>query len=122
MDKCLYGKTHNQNECFNGIIWERIPKTVYVGYDQLQLGVYDAISHFNIGKKASIEVYQALNIDTGPYMMIFCSALNRRWLYPWRNQKQKRNKRSPQGIALNKKNKEDNDVENEGVTYGTGEF
>ena len=27
LSKCLHGKTQNQNEAFNKIIWERVPKT-----------------------------------------------------------------------------------------------
>ena len=122
MDKCLHSKTHNQNECFNGIIWERIPKTVYVRYDQLQLGIYDAISHFDIGKKAIIEVYQALNIDPGRYMMISCSALNRRRLYHAGTKNKQETKDRRKALRGEKKNKEDNDVEKEGTTYGKGEF
>ena len=26
LEKCLHGKTQNQNESFNSIIWDRIPK------------------------------------------------------------------------------------------------
>ena len=122
LGKCLHGKTQNQNECFNGMIWERIPKTVYVGYDQLQLGVYDAVAHFNIGRKASIEVYQALSINPGRYMMLSCSAINRRRLYHAGTKNKKDTKDRRKVLRGKKKNKEDIDVEKEGVTYGKGEF
>ena len=49
LTKCLHGKTQNQNDCFNGTIWERIPKTKYVSFEQLKFGVYDAVANFNIG-------------------------------------------------------------------------
>ena len=49
--KCLHGKTQNANECFNGMIWQRIPKIYYVGLQKLQFGVYDAIANFNYGKR-----------------------------------------------------------------------
>ena len=49
MEKCLHGKTQNQNESFNSMIWDRIPKTRYVSLTQLELEVYDAVAHFNIG-------------------------------------------------------------------------
>ena len=41
--KYLDGKTRNQNEYFHGMIWQQLPKTVYVGSDAFQLGVYDPI-------------------------------------------------------------------------------
>ena len=49
LEKCLHGKTQSQNESFNSMIWDRIPKTRYVSLTQLELEVYDAVAHFNIG-------------------------------------------------------------------------
>ena len=43
LSKCLDGKTQNQNESLNGMIWERVPKGTFVGSEVLQLGVYDAV-------------------------------------------------------------------------------
>ena len=51
LEKCLHGKTQNANECFNGMIWERLPKTKYVGFEKLKLGVFDDIANFNYGKR-----------------------------------------------------------------------
>ena len=48
--KCLPGITQNTNECFNGMICERIPKIHYVGPDKMELDVCDAIAYFNYGK------------------------------------------------------------------------
>ena len=33
LSKCLHGKTQNQNESFNGMIWERLPKTKLAEYN-----------------------------------------------------------------------------------------
>ncbi|GFU80951.1 uncharacterized protein TNCV_1276971 [Trichonephila clavipes] len=39
--KCLHGRTQNPNESFNKCIWERIPKTVFVGIETLKfLGLW----------------------------------------------------------------------------------
>ncbi len=53
LKKCLDGKTQNQNESLNGMIWNRLPKTIFVGADVLNFGAYDAVAHFNIGNKAA---------------------------------------------------------------------
>ena len=58
LEKCLHGLSQNRNESFNGTIWNRIPKGTYVGLRQLEIGVYDAIAHFNIGSEAAILVYE----------------------------------------------------------------
>ena len=47
LKKCLHGLTQNQNESFNGTIWNRIPKGTYVGLRQLGIGVYDMQLHIS---------------------------------------------------------------------------
>ena len=65
LEKCAYGKTQNQNESLNAMVWNKVPKGSYVGLRQLEIGVYDAVSHFNIGNKAAILVYEKLGMVTG---------------------------------------------------------
>ena len=58
LEKCLHSKNQNQNESFNLMIWDHIPKTRYVSLTQLELGVYDVVADFNIIKKASVLIYE----------------------------------------------------------------
>ena len=37
IQKCLHGKTQNQNESYNSMIWERILKITYCGKDKLSI-------------------------------------------------------------------------------------
>jgi hypothetical protein len=43
---CLHGKTQKPIECLNSVIWTRILKTVFVRFDTLKFGVYDAVLCF----------------------------------------------------------------------------
>ena len=52
----LLSKTQNQNDSLNGMIWNRLPKSVFVGANVLKLGIYDAVAHFNIGATATTEI------------------------------------------------------------------
>ena len=81
LEKCLHGKTQNQNESFNVMIWDRIPKTRYVSLTQLELGVYDAVTNFNIGKKASVLIYEKLNLIPGTFTLQGCDTINRKRLF-----------------------------------------
>lgn len=63
--KCLHGKTQNANEAFNHILWSRIPKTVFVGANTLQIGLCDAVLSFNDGNVGRAKVLQKLNINPG---------------------------------------------------------
>lgn len=60
MKKLLHGKTQNNNESFNGTIWNRVAKSTHVGLSTLCFGVYDAISHFNYGQKAALDTMEFL--------------------------------------------------------------
>ncbi|GFU33616.1 uncharacterized protein TNCV_1797991 [Trichonephila clavipes] len=65
LKKCLHGRTQNPNESFNKCIWERIPKTVFVGIEALKFGVMDAVICFNDGYVSRIKVFEALGIKPG---------------------------------------------------------
>ncbi|GFV41931.1 uncharacterized protein TNCV_4140381 [Trichonephila clavipes] len=65
LKKCLHGRTQNPNESFNKCIWERIPKTVFVGIETLKFGVMDSVICFNDGYVSRIKVFEALGIKPG---------------------------------------------------------
>ncbi|GFS61997.1 uncharacterized protein TNCV_2592791 [Trichonephila clavipes] len=65
LKKCLQGRTPNPNESFNKCIWERIPKTVFVGIETLKFGVMDVVICFNDGYVSRIKVSEALGIKPG---------------------------------------------------------
>ena len=57
LEKCLHGKTQNQNEALNGMVWQRIWKEVYFGQEILEMGFYNAVAHFNIGTSPVFEAF-----------------------------------------------------------------
>ena len=69
LSKCLHGKTQNQNESMNGMIWNRIPKNIFVGVDVLEFGAYDAVAHFNVGAEAAVNIFKEINLDPGEYIL-----------------------------------------------------
>ena len=62
----MLGKTQNANESFNGTIWERITKNIFV---LLEFGVYDGVPHCNIRMKTSVLVYEKLNFISVVFML-----------------------------------------------------
>lgn len=62
LGKCLHGKTQNANESFNGVIWQRIPKEVFVSLKTVILGAYDAVIQFNSGYEGCLEVLRRMDI------------------------------------------------------------
>ncbi|KAL8561275.1 hypothetical protein ACOMHN_047130 [Nucella lapillus] len=49
LNRIKHGRTQNANECLNGQIWARCPKTVHVGATRIRSAVASAISQFNQG-------------------------------------------------------------------------
>jgi hypothetical protein len=45
----------------------RLPKRFFVGGNVLQLGVYDAVAHFNMGSRASVDILQQDGLVLGYY-------------------------------------------------------
>ena len=78
LKKCRHGKTQNANESFNGTIWDQIPKVTHVSLSTLCSGVYDALSRFNYGQKAALDIIRLLDIDPGIYMIKFCGSINKK--------------------------------------------
>ena len=58
LEKCLHGKTQNQNESLNALVWQRVPKEVFVAKATFHL--YNAIAHFNNGAQTLLALYKAL--------------------------------------------------------------
>ena len=81
LKKCLHGKIQNQNESFNAMIWERVPKITYCPNDRLELAVYDASANFNEGRQATIDILKDLNINPGYHTTVMCYDLNKRRKY-----------------------------------------
>lgn len=63
--KCLHGKTQNNNECLNKLIWDRCSKEYYVEVRTVEEAVYSAISYFNDGASSIAKLLEKLGIVIG---------------------------------------------------------
>ena len=81
LEKRLHGETQNQNESFNLMIWDGIPKMRYVSLTQLELRLCDAVANFSIGKKDSVLIYEKMNLIPGKFTLQDCDKINRKRLF-----------------------------------------
>ena len=81
LEKRLHGETQNQNESFNLMIWDGIPKMRYVSLTRLELGLFDAVANFSIGKKDSVLIYEKMNLIPGKFTLQDCDKINRKRLF-----------------------------------------
>ncbi|XP_028414795.1 uncharacterized protein LOC114537882 [Dendronephthya gigantea] len=122
LSKCLDCKTQNQNESFNGMVWNRLPKQVFVGSDVLHLGVYDAVSHFNIGARASIKIFERMNISSGDHCLAQCSTADKQRIQSAERKSEEEVKKRRRLVRAKRKSKGDKQKQAEGLTYACGEF
>ena len=53
----------NANEALNGIIWSRVPKTVFVAKETVEMGAHSAVIHYNDGRKGVLNVLQYFGLQ-----------------------------------------------------------
>ena len=72
LKKCLHGKTQNNNESTNNVIWKRCSKDIYVGRNVLELGTVTTVINFNDGYQGMLKVFKELGINLGEYCINSC--------------------------------------------------
>ena len=121
LSKCLHGKTQNQNESFDGLIWRRTPKDRFVKLTTFGFAVYDAVTHFNIGNLASLILYDKVNIERGYYTPLGCISDNETRIS--NSVRQSSNKQKTRRRYLRGKKKVGDKLKNvEGKMYSVGSF
>ena len=89
--------------------------------ETLELGLYDAVAHFNIGAVTVIRILQALNIPPGKYTEEGCKLLDQLRVdgaeYKSKASTKKRRK-VIRGLKKEKRTKRNK----EGVNYSSGQF
>ena len=63
LKRMMHGGTQNTNECLNAMIWNRCPKTSFMGFRRVKGAVSRAVCIFNEGANALIDVMNNLYID-----------------------------------------------------------
>ena len=104
------------------MIWKRIPKCTYVGLTQFELGIYDAVAHFNIGSKAAIKVYEYLGLQPGVNTLAGCNVLNNDRLKNAARKASDKVKVRHRFLRGTRKSKGDKDKQKEKNTYSAGGF
>jgi len=122
LSKCLHGKTQNQNESFNGMIWNRAHKETFIKLIQFENAVYDSVAHFNVGNQASLDIYNGMGIDCGFHFVNGCHANNEFRLSCAAKQSSSISRTRRKLLRGKRKAKGDKNLEIEGQLYGAGSF
>ncbi len=122
LKRCLDGKAQNQNESLNGIIWNRLPKEVFIGSKVLKLGVYDAVAHFNIGSQAAVNVLEFLGIDPGTFCLTELEQQDHERVHKTEFKAKEETKKKRKIRRACKKKNADKYSQKESETYAAGGF
>ena len=69
LEKCLHGRTQNVNEPFNAIVWQRCPKTIFVGKTVFDISVASAVVDFTDGASGIIKILKRLGLHIRHFNM-----------------------------------------------------
>ena len=120
LSKCTHGLTQNVNECLNGLIWDRCPKSTYVEQETVALATYLAILKFNDGDISFLKIFSELDIVPGIFTSKGaqdCDNIRIRLSAKKSTEKVKKRRKALRHL---RKHYIDNTEEQEGATYEAG--
>ncbi|GFV88305.1 uncharacterized protein TNCV_927181 [Trichonephila clavipes] len=121
LKKCLHGKTQNPNESFNAILWQILPKEVFVEHQTLRLGAYIAVVQFNNGFQGLISILNEMGIVSGYYTIRGQKIFDNERIADSKRHSLPTAKTCRRKLRAIRK-KRNIKIEEEGITYKTGEF
>ena len=122
LKKCLHGKTQNANESFNGLIWQKCPKTIFSGRKTVEIAAASAVLHFNAGPIGIINVLKRLGVQKGYFTEAGSDKKSRKRKKSMERKNAEIFKKRRKYLRARKKGWQDNEVEQEGETYAAGKF
>ena len=122
LKKCLHGKTQNNNESLNGVIWKKCPKDVFVGRPTLETGVASAVLNFNDGSSGVLDVLNSLKIEPGKFTTEFCDKRDSERVIKMDLKSSDQTKLRRKQLRAQRKGFIDTIEQKEGFVYGAGEF
>ena len=118
--KCLHGKTQNNNECLNKLIWDRCSKEVFVGNQTIEDAAYCAVAQFNDGNVSIMKHFEKLGITSGRFTSSGVAVANVKRIY-WSDKKSSDGaKKRRKHLRSVKKGYQDKNEQKEGNVYESG--
>ena len=120
--KCEKGAAQNRNECFNKLVWSYLPKTDFAGASVVSIAVSLAVVHFNHGFGTLEHVLRAMHCNVGICTHLLFMDLDASRIENCNVKCSAAAKSKRKRLRRIKKGLEDEFEEEEGTTYGAGQF
>ncbi|GFW87673.1 uncharacterized protein TNCV_4486381 [Trichonephila clavipes] len=122
LKKCLHGKTQNNNESFNNVLWSVLPKEIFVHKKTFFLGSYMAVLLYNSGYLGLLPVFNYLGIGIDPTTLKNYMGIDKEIIQKSKRQSLPSTKLSRKKQKAKKKSKLAKNEAKEGLSYKYGEF
>ncbi len=122
LNKCTHGLTQNVNECLNGLIWDRCPKTTYVEQETVALATNLAVLKFNDGDISFLKLFEDLDIKPGFFTCKGAHDCDQARIKLSAKKSSEKVKGRRKSLRHLRKKYLDNAEDKEGVTYEAGSF
>ena len=122
LSKCTHGLTQNVNECLNGLIWDRCPKSTYVEKETVALATYLAILKFNDGDISFLKIFSELDIVPGIFTSKGAQDCDNARIRLSAKKSTEKVKKRRKTLRHLRKHYIDNIEDQEGATYEAGAF
>ena len=119
---CLHGVTQNQNESFNGLIWQCGPKITHSGLHTVDLATHLAIGIFHDGTKKIFNILKELGVEPGTLCRKLCTRIDEEGKYHATNKSTDKAKKRRKTIRNRKKGYSEVQKVREEVQYDAGAF
>ena len=120
--RCLPGYNNNLCESINSIQWCRLPKHKWAGAVRVELGAISAIVSFNRGAKGRTLLMDEAGLPGGRHTEVHMEKVDKTRIYYANRANEKTRKIHRQKVKAAKQRIEDQQKQQEGVSYMAGGF
>ena len=122
LQRCLRGATQNQNEILNGLIWSLCPKKGFCGPSVAEMSTYLAVAHFNNGAVSPLAVLREMACEEGYFTERQLRLQDAVRVQKAEKKMKEAEKKRRKVRRRRRKGKDEQKLDDEGVTYETGAF
>ncbi|XP_062501523.1 uncharacterized protein LOC134178653 [Corticium candelabrum] len=120
--RCKDGYTQNQNESFNGMIWNHVPKHKFYGYRTIKAAVNMTTAYFNDGAGSYASTMTAMGIPPNKISLIAMQKMDQDRIEHAERCKKEETKARRVELRRKKAKRADTEKRQEGTTYKAGGF
>lgn len=122
LSRCLGGKTQNNNESINSLIWKLCPKIQGAGKRIVEISTNEAVILFNDGNRGKIKVMEEFGLIVGTHARACFSELDQRRIATSNIRYLQSTKEARKSKRMKEKAENENFLLEEGDVYSAGAF